>query len=148
MTANPNTESKSSPIPWPRIIWCQGILLAALGLMFPLVAYVGWTKSEQAGLIAATVAFLICWLPNAAALAMIGILNDPQNSVQIVLGGMLLRMGLPLGTVILLMQSRHWLVDAHFAPMVLAFYLVALAVETLLSLWTLGGSRTPVGKVS
>ena len=54
---------------------------------------------------------------------------------------MLMRMGLPFGLAAVLLETRHWLVDAGVLPMLLVMYLVALIVETLLSLWIVGALR-------
>lgn len=148
MEDKPHERWTHDPFSWKRVLAAQGILVAVLGTMLPLVAYVGSRHAGPAGIIAAGVAFVVCWTPNAASLAIMNLLRDPQQSATAILLSILLRMGLPVALAIMLYQTRHWLLDAGALQMVLAFYLVALIVDTALSLWIVGARRDQVAKVS
>jgi hypothetical protein len=81
-----------------------------------------WSFSGATGLAATGIAFLVCWFSASLALAIA------------VLGGMMVRMGLPLGTGVLLQKLSPALAEARVLTIILGLYLVALLVETLLSL--------------
>jgi hypothetical protein len=133
---------------WRRLSVAEGVLVATLGLVAPIAGYLGWGHAGSRSLVAAGAAFLVCWLPNALSLLIMSFFRDPQQSVSAMLFGMLLRMGIPFGIAAVLLQTKHWLVDAGILPMVLGMYLVALVVETILSLWIVGALRPRVVKAS
>jgi hypothetical protein len=97
----------------------------------------GWLvsgKSDAATIAAAAVAVGVCWAAGSLALICVHCGNRYAAPVQGVLGGMLFRMGLPLAIGFVLHRRGGPLADAGVFYMILGVYLVALAVETLLSL--------------
>jgi hypothetical protein len=131
-----------------RLVAAECVLFAALGLAAAVAAAWGWSHAGTRGLLAAGAAFLVCWTPNAVSLILVTIFRDPEHSLSAMLLSMMVRMGIPFGVALVLLQTKHWLVDSGALPMVLAMYLVALVVETGLSLWIVGAFRTPAVKAS
>ncbi|MEM8947051.1 MAG: hypothetical protein AAGD11_17895 [Planctomycetota bacterium] len=71
-----------------------------------------------------------------------------SSNVTGILLAMLVRMGLPLLVVMLLMQTKHPLMQAGFFGLLTINYLVALPIETLLSLQFINPSKptNPTGQ--
>jgi hypothetical protein len=147
MDHKPNEQTLSSRFSWRRLITAELILAVVMALILGIAAYFGSQRSGAAGVSAALVAFLVCWIPNALSLLIMGFVRDPQLSVSAMLFSMLFRMAVPMVFAIFLLESKHWLAGAGALSMVLIFYLVALAVETPLSLWLIRVARDPVVKV-
>jgi hypothetical protein len=107
-----------------------GILVAA----FPAYAWAGWLHSGGMGVWAAAVALLVCSASALLALILAGILQGSQHAVNAMLMGMALRMGVPLAAGLLLHSQGGPLAKAGVFGMILAYYLLTLVVETVLSL--------------
>jgi hypothetical protein len=136
------------PIAATRLFAAEAALAGVLATSALLMAWIGWEQSGFQGVLAAGVALLACWIPNALSLAVLSCVRNPQHSVSVMLVSMLLRMGFPLALALLLVQSKHWLVDVGVVPMVLVLYLMALFIETVLSLWIMGAICAPAVKAS
>lgn len=115
-----------------------GILLLAL----PVYAGVGWILYGQTGVWSAIVAFGVCLLSATGALMLTALARTGPQAINALLGGMALRMGVPLGIGFLLHVQHGPLSQAGILYMILAYYLLALLVETLLSLRLVGGFKT------
>jgi uncharacterized membrane protein len=148
MDHKPNDPSMNSCCCWKRLLTAELVLAAAMGVILGGAAYVGSQRAGVDGATAAVVAFLVCWIPNAVSLLVMSMIRDPQLSVSAMMVSMMIRMAVPMVFIVFLMQTHHWLAGAGALTMVVIFYLVALAVETPLSLWVIKTSRTPVVKVS
>ena len=144
MDHKPHEHSIPSPSFWRPILTAQMILAVCMAMILGGAAYLGNKNSGPAGIIAAMVAFLVCWIPNAASLLIMSFTRDPQLSVSTKLLAMLLRMAVPIVFIIVLTESKHWLATAGTLGMIMVFYLVALVVETPLSLWVIRMSRDRV----
>ena len=110
---------------------CAWLGLAVL-LAFPCFAAYGYSAYGGWGVAAAAVAAAVCGSGALCALVLAGLVTGPQ-AVSGTLGGMFFRVGFPLVAVVLLPRMGGPLVEAGAAGMVMAFYLVTLPVETLLS---------------
>ena len=110
-----------------------GLLTLALLLVFPLFAWFGHSRHGMLGVQAAGVACAVCWVGMAALLAVI-VVRGSQKVLHGALLGMIFRTGLPLATGVILTSQGGDLARAGVFGMILGFYLVALVVETLLSL--------------
>ena len=62
------------------------------------------------------------------------LVRGPQNALAITVLGMLLRMGLPLVAIVVVTVQGGALADSGFVICVLAYYAIALVLETWLSL--------------
>ncbi len=106
-------------------------------VLLPFAAVIAWFGYRHAGLLgleAAGIAFAVCWLSASLALSIAWIGHQINFSALAVFGGMLVRMGLPLGVGLALKKLSPDLSEAGVFTMILGLYLVALVVETLLSL--------------
>jgi hypothetical protein len=106
------------------------ISLAAL----PVFAWIGHWRAGYRGVAAALVAAATCWAGAAAALILGGVLQSTKNAVHGILLGMVFRMGVPLAVGLVLHRWEGPLAEAGVFGMILGFYFVTLAAETLLSL--------------
>ncbi len=104
-------------------------------------AWMARTVGSQA-YVAGAVAMLVVGLAASLAL-LLSFLQSPPfsqshqksgNAVSGVLLGMLIRMGLPLAAMVLMQQTQSPLVGAGFMGLLVLNYLVALPLETWMSL--------------
>ena len=125
-------------------LWSCLWLTLALAAVFPAFAAFGFVQSGAMGIAAAAVAALVCWVGASAALLLVGLFRAPEQALVGLLLGMFFRMGLPLGAALLLSLQGGALVEAGVMYMLILNYLLALVLETLLSLRLV----RPAGKVS
>ena len=76
----------------------------------------------------------VCWLAAALALCITYFGNRFKSPVQGVLGGMLVRMGLPLAALVVLPKLGGIFAEQGLSATILIVYLVALILETALAL--------------
>jgi hypothetical protein len=98
------------------------------------IAWFGYGRSGLTGVAAAAIAAVICWLSACLALGSVFVGQRLDAGIQGILAAMLFRMGLPLAAAMGLKQISPPLAGAGILWMILGLYLVALVVETLLSL--------------
>jgi len=67
--------------------------------------------------------------------------NASDSAVSGVLLAMLIRMGLPLAAMVMMQQTQNPLLGAGFMGLLVLNYLVALPIETLMSLQFVRGSK-------
>ena len=94
---------------------------------------------------AGAVATLVVGL--AASLALLlsflqSLQKRPDNAVSGVLLGMLIRMGLPLGVLVMMQQTQSPLIEFGFMGLLVLNYLVALPLETWMSLQFVQETKT------
>jgi hypothetical protein len=89
---------------------------------------------SPAALQSAAVGGGVCWLAGALALTLTFVGNGLQAPVQGLLIAVLVRMGLPLAAIIALPKLGGWLAESSVTATIVGVYLVALVVETGLSL--------------
>ena len=111
-----------------RALLLTGALLLTLALVMP----VAYNTTGSAGLVAATAALGICLAAGLTALITAEWLGRTQQVVQRVLLGMLLRMGIPLGTCTVFYLQRSKLAEEGIAYYILIFYAVMLLMETMM----------------
>jgi hypothetical protein len=124
-----------------------GWLTLAVLAVYPLLAGAAAAVVGSAAWLAAALAAALCWLGAAIALLIAFRFREPREAIFGVLLGMGFRMGLPLAALIVLAKLAPALADAGFFGLVLGFYLVTLATETLMSL-TLLSRKSAAAKVS
>ncbi len=106
------------------------VVLVAAAVILPL----GWAISgNRTWLFAAAAAGGVCLLAALAALAVSEPLRRPQHTLALVLLGMLIRMGIPLGAALTVYFHGGPLANAGFLYYLVVFYPVTLTVETFLS---------------
>ena len=99
-------------------------------------AWMSRTAGSQA-YVAGAVAMLVVGLAASMALLlsfMQSLQKNSDNAVSGVLLAMLIRMGLPLAAMVMMQQTKSPLIGAGFMGLLVLNYLVALPVETLMSL--------------
>ena len=109
------------------------VLALALLVGAAIVIPVAYWRAAFAGVWAATIAWTICILSGLLALWLIQRFNGPDKVVKQVLSGTLVRMSLPLAAVLVVHLYGGTLAEAGFVYYILAFYLITLAVETMLT---------------
>ncbi|MAG93603.1 MAG: hypothetical protein CMJ48_07620 [Planctomycetaceae bacterium] len=109
------------------------ILVLVLLVISPAIAYPAWSAHGQTGLIAASLAGLVCLLAGIAALAVTGLTQNTPNALNGLLASILFRTMIPLGAVFALSKSNRSLAEAGIFSLFVCFYLLTLVVETLLS---------------
>ncbi len=103
-------------------------LVAAGAVVLPIAIW----RWALPGLWSATAAWGTCFFSGLLALWTVHLFNDPKQVVQQVLSGILIRTSLPLAACLTVQVLGGTLADAGFLYYILAFYVVTLAVETVL----------------
>lgn len=116
--------------PVPSLAWSSGVLAAATLGCCAVAGPAAFLLSGRMGLGAACLAALSCYLGATGALLLAHWFRGPKNLLPRVLGGMFLRMTVPLAAVLGVQLTRSPLAEAGFVYYLLMFYLVTLAVET------------------
>lgn len=118
--------------PWGLGTSCLVLTLALAVVVVPL----GFWRSQghADGWFAAVLAGAIVWVGSNLALVLATMARGTTWFIHAQLGGMLFRLGLPLGAVVILHAQGGSLVEAGAPQCVLILYLVSLVVETLLVL--------------
>jgi hypothetical protein len=119
------------------------ILALAIAATLGVAGGVAWSRSGEMGLAAAIVAAGVCWVGAALSFVLVEWFRRSGNPVAGVLGGMLIRLGLPLAVGVALSEAGGPLADAGVFGLIVVFYLVALVVETLLLVRALQQPRRP-----
>jgi hypothetical protein len=107
------------------------VALAAVALIAALAIAGG---PSAAALSNAALAGGVCWLAAAMSLCITCFGNWLQSPVQGVLGGMLVRMSLPLAALVVLPKLGGAFAAPGLSATILIVYLVALILETALAL--------------
>ena len=131
----------------PKMTTVCGLLALVMLLAFAGIGAWNYSRHGLPGVWTALLSVVTCWLSATSALILTGLFTNTANALQAQLGSIALRTMVPLMFAIVLEQSVPWLANTGlFATMVPA-YLVALATETLLSVWLIGPARS-VAKAS
>jgi hypothetical protein len=121
------------------------ILLAlVLGIALVVAAPLGFFLTGSDGAWAAIAAALVVWVASTAALALGEVFQGPGPNAALfkLLFGMTLRMALPLAACMAVHLSASSLDAAGFVFYVLGFYLLALPIDTLLSVTAIAPKPT------
>ena len=151
MNAPANSETTlARPASLPRAC---ALLVALLLALLPCFAGYGYYASGTIGIFAALVACGICLTCGILALCVTAIAQKMNQGLQGVFGAMLVRMSVPLAALFVLPIVGETLVAAGVTGMVMAYYLITLAVETWLSLRfvpasKISGTKSPAAKVT
>jgi hypothetical protein len=110
------------------------ILFAVLAPLSFAIGLWAYSRSGAIGVAAAAIAGGVCWLSASLALVSVYLGQKLGNPIGGIVGSMFFRMGLPLGAGLAIQQWQPPLAGAGCFLMILGLYLVALVVETALSL--------------
>jgi hypothetical protein len=112
----------------------QAAAMALLSTMLWLASLpIAITLSGFDGALAALFAAAAVWMASAMGLVIGEFCFGPSKSVSRLLAGMVIRMLLPLFACLIVLLSSQRLATSGFVFYVLAFYLVALLIETAMS---------------
>ena len=134
-------EKQSAPLKWRDFLPCLWMLLGVLGV-FPLFAAYGYTRFEINGIFAAATAASVVLLAMEAALLLTILFRDSEMKIQSVLLGMFFRAGIPLVFGMLMHKAGGPLAEAGLFGMILVYYLLTLAVETILAVQLVSQTST------
>lgn len=110
------------------------LLTAGLLGVGAIVLPVAWVAGGFASVVAALNAWFVAFAAAMSALIVTARLKRQQNVLPAVLGGMLIRMTLPLTAAIFVDLNFPALVASGWLGYLVVFYLAALALETWLAL--------------
>jgi len=120
------------------------LLAIAAAVAGAAVGFVAYQRQGFAGLQAAVVADVVCWLSATAALLLAGSLRNTPHAVSGILGGTLVRLIPPLAVAGLYRVAAPAVSQAGLFGYMVLFFLLMLVVETLLLVWLLGFGRRSV----
>ncbi|MEX2140339.1 MAG: hypothetical protein WD894_13835 [Pirellulales bacterium] len=98
-----------------------------------LTYFYAWPMYGRDGVVASLSAAAVCWAGAGLAMTASTLMREPERALALTAVGMALRMGLPLVAVMVVMLPGGPLAQAGFVICILAYYLVALVVETWLT---------------
>ncbi len=119
----------------------------AMVAVLPLVAWWGQANHGQQGLLAAGIAFGICWMSGLSALLVTSILRGPQMAAAGLLASMIFRLGMPMAGLAMFVVTPHPLGQVGIGGMLVIFHLLTLAVETPLSLMLVRPAPSATGAI-
>ena len=122
------------------------LLLAIAALVAGLAA--GWfacIRQGAAGVAAVAVADACCSLSATAALLLAGSLRNTPHAISGILGGTLVRMTAPLAAAAGCKLVAPELFQAGLLGWMVVFFLLTLAIETLLLVGVVSSSRVALG---
>ena len=118
------------------------MLAISMVLVYLLAAPVAYWLGGAASLLAATVAGAVCLLASALALALSTLLRQPVLAFYGLVLAMAVRTGIPLLCALVIRVHETPLLERGFFYYLVVFYLVALGIETSLSLPRVGAVAT------
>lgn len=107
-------------------------LVVALSLVWPAFAGYGAWRGGATGLVASVAAALVCGAGAVISLLVAVAAQRSRQPVAGILGGMLIRMMVPLMALLAIPELDPRIIAAGAQEMLLGYYLVALALETWL----------------
>ena len=107
-------------------------LFAALFLVALLIVPLAYLLEGATGLVGALLSFAICVVCGGLSLVVGEVFRRPEQVLYQVAFSMVLRSGIPLGICMLMYFRGGPLAEAGFVFCLLAFYVVTLAVETMI----------------
>jgi hypothetical protein len=125
------SEMGSRPIGRLSLRVAHGILAAVILTAWGLMTYFyAWPTYGRDGVLASASAAMVCWVGAGLAMTASNLFRQPERALALTAVGMALRMGLPLVAVMVVMVQGGPLARAGFVVYILAYYIVALVVET------------------
>jgi hypothetical protein len=112
---------------------CAWLTLTVLVALLIVGGVVAATRGPN-GALAAAVAAGVCWFGSTAALIITGFSGRTDQAVYGHLLGMFFRLGLPLACGLVFQKVGGTLADSGVFGLIVVFYLVTLAAETILAL--------------
>jgi hypothetical protein len=130
---NLHTQSSVDAGTHHRLFQACAVLAAVVTAAFVAIAWISSTRHGSQGVVAAAVAAGVCLASGIAALAATAAFRNTPSQLTGVFLAMLLRTGVPLAAAITLTNASPMLARAGLFGTMVVFYLLTLAVETVLS---------------
>jgi hypothetical protein len=130
------------------VLACIFALTAFVAIYFPVVAWVAASRFGADAIYATLTAAGVCWFASVLSLVVMAGFQDPQRRIVGILGGMLIRMLLPLAVGVSLHRAGGQLASNGVFGQIVAFYLFTLVIETWLSFSAVGLMGAPVSLAS
>lgn len=124
-----DAEHKSHREAW---IGCLQLTLAMAAAMV-ILGYAGYQSNGEQGLQFSLTAGSVCWLGALLALVTTALTRTPERATAGVLAAMIFRLGFPLLALFILRESTPNLRESGLLFHLLVYYLVGLALETVLA---------------
>ena len=122
------------------------LLLGAFACLAGLAAgCFAYSRQGAIALQAVAVADITCWLSATAALLLAGSLRNTPHAISGILGGTLVRMTAPLAASAGCKLLAPELFQAGLLGWMVVFFLLTLAIETLLLVGVVSSSRAALG---
>ena len=138
LSQEPNDEVLSKTgILWRPLLIITLVLVGA----YPLMAWYGYHKYQQAGVTVVTIAAILCWFGSILGILPSLLIRNPDKRVNAILLGMLIRMSIPIGGGLMLETSIDELAEARLLMFTLIYYIIALVVDTALALKIVQASK-------
>jgi hypothetical protein len=117
-----------------NLTYREGILALGMAVLCLLVAPVAYGLDAAPGLLAAALAWAVCWLGSAIALAISSAFRHPLLAFYGLGLAMMVRTGLPLAFALMIRLLGNIPFERSLIGYLMVFYLVAMAIEIPLSL--------------
>jgi hypothetical protein len=124
------------------------VVSAVVFVGFVVLATVAWQKHQSVGVLAAVLAATVCWASSVAALCLTYQTTGSPNALSGVLGGIMLRTGVPMAFAVVGSSANSQLAHAGLMGMTMLMFLLSLAVETLMAVGIVTASQTNGSNVS
>jgi hypothetical protein len=131
---NPEPERSVGAACLAEFCWSTILLILICTAVGVLFAGVGYAHSGWTGILAAVLAWAVCWSGAVVALAITRLVCAGSQMVAGVLLAAPIRMGVPLLVCVVLVRQGSRLVDAGVIVMILLNYFVTLVADTWLLL--------------
>ncbi|MEQ8211250.1 MAG: hypothetical protein RH917_15590 [Lacipirellulaceae bacterium] len=106
------------------------ILSASLAVVAAIAAWFAVPKYGNDAYLSCGLAALIVWVACGFGLLVAALAPNHHARLNALMGGMLVRMGLPLASLFIVPGSSGRLAEAGFANLLLVFFLAGLLIET------------------
>ena len=95
-----------------------------------VVLPIAYSQAGLNGILAASLAGVLCWVCGAAGLGVVQVFSEPDQVFLQLFFGMIVRMGVPLAACLAFYVIRGPLYDAGIPFYLMAFYAVTLFLDT------------------
>jgi hypothetical protein len=134
VNAKPEPERPVGSTCFAEFCWAIFLLTLISTAVGVLVASVGYARSGWTGILAAVLAWAVCWGGAVVSLVMARLIGAGSQAVSGLLLTAPLRMGVPILVCVALVRNGSQFVDAGVVVMILPNYFVTLVADTWLLL--------------
>jgi hypothetical protein len=144
-----SATNKTTSIRQPPSLAAACVRLALImAAAYPIVAFVAWQITQVPVWQTAALAVGVCYLSASLALVLFHFFRLAGNAIAGTLGATLVRIGIPMVAGIAATAGGGKLRDEGFFGLIVVFYLIGLAADTMLSLAMTRGLSDNSGRQS